>query len=83
MFEHRLVMEQHLGRPLERDEVVHHINRNRTDNRIENLEVLKRGEHVAQHWEDGEKAPDLEKEVEALKAQVAWLIDELAHQLVT
>lgn len=38
--EHRYIMEQHFGRKLENHELVHHKNAIKTDNRLENLEVI-------------------------------------------
>ncbi|KKL11142.1 hypothetical protein LCGC14_2548790 [marine sediment metagenome] len=45
----RWIMEQFLGRPLERWEIPHHKNEIKTDNRIENLEIKEYGRHSTYH----------------------------------
>lgn len=49
VMKHTLVMERHIGRYLTPDEVVHHENHVRDDNRIENLRLMTVSEHMSMH----------------------------------
>jgi hypothetical protein len=49
MFEHRAVMEVHLGRKLTRKEIIHHIDGNGLNNTIDNLELMTQSTHIDRH----------------------------------
>lgn len=50
VLEHRLILEAHLNRYLDREETVHHINEIVDDNRLENLQLFKTSpEHTKHH----------------------------------
>lgn len=83
VLEHRLVMAKHLGRNLQRWEIVHHKNGIRDDNRIENLELHATiGEHSASHnngYQDGYTKGLFDgrlKQIQELRGRINVLEDE-------
>lgn len=54
--EHRLIMEKHIGRMLEKTEIVHHIDKNPINNELDNLVLCSgRKEHSKLHPEIAKK----------------------------
>lgn len=47
--EHVYLMTEHIGRSLAKNEHIHHLNHNRSDNRLENLKILTNSDHMQTH----------------------------------
>jgi hypothetical protein len=75
VMEHRFIMAQHIGRPLLKQEHVHHINGDRLDNHVENLQLISPRNHAI--YTHMCANCELRKEIRLLK----WLVKQLQIQL--
>lgn len=71
--EHRAVMEKHIGRKLKKQEVVHHCDEDKKNNKLDNLNIFRhQSAHLRLHW----FARRHNISMKSLKFNQSWLINQ-------
>lgn len=79
VLEHRLVMAQHIQRPLLESEHIHHLNGNKIDNHLDNLQLISPHDHAV--YTHMCASCNIRKEIKLLKWQVKNLQNQLQYKL--